>query len=327
MCKKSIYILLACGLLSCSKITPGFLSPTLGYTSKEIDCKRGLTYQASEAINFDGSTPPVTFRLLNLRDSLTGQPAPAEFTTLYDVPQFKPGESFNPDTDSTIELLNAKRTTKQMYPYSFDSVSGQLVFNRASANLPVGMYVFDIQATNVHGTKIYPSAGYINVTDPADDDIFSLVYSAASGFSDATGAATGVKAPQITCTKISNDSTLIYLKIVDKNGVPFNPKNGEIILRGDRPSFATYSKFYPVIYNDTAMVCNYALAPFPLATYVDETGYSWGYLQYYRIPSQYVSMDAMPSPNGYSANPVISFQLFLEGTYVVQVKMTDVVHK
>lgn len=315
------------GLSACSKITPGFLSPTLGYTSKEIVCKRGLTYQASEPINFDGSTPPVTFKLVNLRDSLTGQPVPKAFSDLYEVTQFKAGETFDIDTDTTIDLLNAKRETVKIAPYNFNEVSGQFVFNKGSANLPLGMYVFDIQATNIHGTKLYPSAGYIHVTDPTEDDIFSLVYSAASGFSDATGVATGVKTPQVTCTKISNDSAIIILKIVDKNGVPFNPKKGEIILRGDRPAFANYSKFHSVEYTDTAMICNYEVAPFPLAEYVDATGYSWGYLQYYRIPSTYVSMDGVPSPNGYSANPVISFQLFLEGTYVVQVKMTDVEHK
>ncbi|WP_447642540.1 MULTISPECIES: DUF5007 domain-containing protein [Chitinophagaceae] len=327
MRKHSYLLLLAVGLASCSKIVPGFLSDTLGYTSKEIVCKRGLTYQASEVINFDGSTPPVSFKLLNLRDSLTGKPAPAEFNTMYDVTQFKTGESFNIDTDTTIELLNAKRETKSMYPYSFNEVSGQFVFNKASANLPIGMYVFDIEATNVHGTKLYPSAGYINVTDPMDDDLFTLTYSAASGFSDATGAATGVKVPKVTCTKQSNDGAIIILKIVDKNGQPFNPKTGEIILRGDRPSFKTYSKFHDVVYTDTALVCNYEVAPFPLSKYVDAAGTDWGFLQYYRVPSQYVSMDAMPSTNGYSANPVVGFQLLLEGTYVVQVQMTDVVHK
>lgn len=327
MGKYSFLVLCTVGLASCSKITPGFLSNTLGYTSKEIACKRGLTYQASETINFDGSTPPVSFKLLNLRDSLTGESAPKEFTTMYDVTQFKTGESFDIKTDTTIELLNAKRETKSMFPYTFNEVSGQFVFNKASANLPVGMYLFDIEATNVHGTKIYPSAGYINVSDPSDEDLFNLVYSAASGFSDATGASTGVKAPKVTCTKQDNEGTVIILKIVDKNGIPFNPKAGEIILRGDRPAFQNYSKFHPVELTDTAMICNYEVAPFPLSTYIDGTGYSWGYLQYYRIPSQYVSMDAMPSPNGYSANPVISFQLFLEGTYIIEVKLTDVVHK
>ncbi|MFT4204665.1 MAG: DUF5007 domain-containing protein [Chitinophagaceae bacterium] len=326
--RKHFYLLLLMvGFTSCSKIVPGFLSDTLGYSSKEIACKRGLTYQASTTINFDGSTPPISFKLLNLRDSLTGEAVPEEFNTMYEVTQFKTGQSFDIDTDTTIELLNAKRETVSMYPYAFNEISGQFVFNKGSANLPLGMYVFDIEATNVHGTKLYPSAGYINVTDPTDDDLFSLIYSAASGFSDATGSATSVKAPKITCTKQSNDGAVIILKIVDKNGVPFNPKDGEIILRGDRPSFSNYSKFHDVEYTDTAMVCNYEVAPFPLSTYVDATGYGWGYLQYYRIPSRYVSMDAMPSTIGYSANPVISFQLFLEGTYVVQVQMTDVVHK
>lgn len=322
-----VFIIATGSFVACSKIVPGFLSDTLGYTSKEITCKRGLVYQASDKINYDGSTPTVKFQLLNLRDSATGKPAPAEFTTQYDVMQFKTGQSFNLETDTTIELVNAKRETKKMYPYTFDQLSGMLVFNRSTANLPLGMYSFDLSANNVHGTKFYPSAGYINVIDPTADDMYTLVSTFANAFDDITAATTAQKTPKVTVTKQSNDGAKVILKIVDKNGIPFNPSKGEIIKRGDRPTFENYAKFHPLTYTDTAMICNYELAPFPLTAYVDNTGYSWGYLQYYRIPSTYVAIDGMPSTTGYSANPVFSFSLSLEGTYVVEVKMTDAVHK
>lgn len=320
-------ILVAGCCVACSKIVPGFLSDTLGYTNKEITCKRGLVYQASDKINYDGSTPSVNFTLLNLKDSATGKPAPAAFTTQYEVIQFKTGESFNIETDTTIELVNAKREKKMMYPFAFSSLSGQLVFNRSTANLPLGMYTFDLTATNVHGTKFYPSAGFINVIDPTDEDMYTLVTTFANAFADVNSATTAMKAPKVTVSKQSSDGAKVILKIVDKNGVAFNPSKGEIIKRGDRPTFENYAKFHPLTYTDTAMICNYELAPFPLTAYVDNTGYSWGYLQYYRIPSNYVAIDGMPSSNGYSANPVFSFSLSLEGTYVVEVKLTDAVHK
>ncbi|BAV05734.1 protein of unknown function [Filimonas lacunae] len=314
-------------LVACSKIVPGFLSNTLGYTGKEIICKRGLVYQASDKINYDGSTPPVTFALLNLRDSATGKAAPVEFTTLYEVMQFKPGLSFNIATDTTVDILNAKRQLNKIPPYNFNTTSGQIVFNRGTKNLPVGMYNFDIEATNANGTKFYPSAGFIHVMDPTDDDMFTLSSTFANAFDDITAATTAMKTPKISFTKQSDDGSSVILKITDKNGVPFNPLKGEVIKRGDRPYFPTYAKFHPIVFTDTAMVCNFELAPFPLSTYVDNTGYSWGYLQYYRIPSSYVAIDGMPSTTGYSANPVFAFKINLEGTYVVEVKLTDAVHK
>lgn len=321
------FIVVVVVVLSCSKIIPGFLSDTLGYTQKEIICTRGLAYVASQKVYFDGSTPPIKFEMLNLRDSLTGKPVGDAFTSLYEVTRFKEGMSFNVDTDTTIALLNEKRETVKIPPFNFNTVSGQLVFNKGAVNLPLGMYVFDIKATNEHGTKYYPSASYINVVDPTDDDLYEVTYTACSCSNDATGDFLDMKNIKFSITKISNDGTSTIVKIVDKNGTPFNPKFGEIITRGDRPNFTTYAKFNPVVFTDTAMICNFEVAPFPLAGYVGADGTDWGFLQYYRIPSKYIAIDGMPSQNGFSANPVFAFQLKMEGTYEVVVQFTDAIHK
>ena len=115
------------------------------------------------------------------------------------------------------------------------------------------------------------------------------------------------------------------MKIVDKNGVPFNPKAGEVIARGDRPIFENYAKFNPVIITDTAMICDFEVAPFPLAKYVTPAT-DWGHLMYYRIPSTYVAIDGRTT-GMYSANPRWDFQLKLEGTYIVEIKLTDCLHR
>ena len=320
-------IALSLVVISCSKIIPGFLSDTLGYTQKEIICTRGLAYVASQKINFDGSTPPMKFEMLNFRDSLTGKPVDKAFTALYDVTRFKEGMSFNPDTDTTIELLNKKRETVQIPPYNFNPVSGQLVFNKGAVNLPLGMYVFDVKATNVHGTKIYPSASYVHVVDPTDDDLYEVTYTACSASNDATGDFLTMKSIKFSITKISNEGTITIIKIVDKNGVAFNPQKGEIITRGDRPNFTTYAKFHPIEYTDSSMICNFEVAPFPLAGYIGADGTDWGFLQYYRIPSEFVAVDGMPSMNGFSVNPVFGFQLKMEGTYEVVIQFEDATHK
>lgn len=321
MTKKHIfYTIAAIGvLIGCSKIREGFLSDTIRYKDKVLYALKGMALTQSDRINSDGSTPPITFKLSNLRDLATGAPAPKEFFTEYDVLVFKDGNVFNPATDTTVELLNQKREMRKMLPMRFNEISGQLSFNRGSANLPEGVYTFDLAASNVWGTKNYPAFAELHVKEPTTADLFELKYTAASG-SNAAEQFTTLKAPRVTAQKVSNDGARVILKYVDKNGRAFNPSLGQIIKRGDRPFFETYAKFNPVQYTDTAMICDFEVAPFPLAKYVTPAT-DWGYLLYYRIPKQFVAIDGLADQN---ANPVVEFQLKMEGTYVVTVQLTDI---
>lgn len=326
MKKYILGILVLAGFISCKKIPNGFQSDAIRYKDNNIYAKRGLQLFQSDRINADGSTPPFTYKMLNLR-KVDGGPLPSEFNTQYDVLVFKTGQTFNAETDSTVALLNKKRETVKRLPMEFNEQSGQLTFNRSSANLPLGQYTYDVEMTNPTGVKLYKSLATINVVDPELDDIFTITDNVANAFNDATGAATAMKNPKVTCTKISNEGARVILKMVDKNGVAFNPKKGEIIKRGDRPIFENYAKFNPVIQTDTAMICDFELAPFPLARYVTPAT-DWGFLMYYRIPSTFVTVDGFPASSGtFSVNPRWSWQLKLEGTYIIQIKFSDVTKK
>jgi hypothetical protein len=318
----TISILVAIG---CKKIEEGYLSDQIRYKDNVIFCKRGLILVQSDKIQADGSTPPYTFKMVNFREKATGAGAPEEFDNEYDVLVFKDGMSFNIETDTTVALLDLKREIKKLKPMYFNEVSGQLTFNKASGNLPLGEYTFDVEVTNVRGTKSFPSIAQINVLDPSGEDLFVIEDNSNNAFSDASGAVTAMKTVKITCTKQSSDGARVILKIVDKNGVPFNPKAGEIIKRGDRPVFENYAKFNPVIVTDTAMICDFEVAPFPLARYIDATT-DWNHLMYYRIPSTFANIDGFAAGQ-YSVNPRIAFVVKLEGTYIVEVRMTDVVHR
>jgi len=326
--KHIIGIMVLVSIIACKKVENGFQSTNVRYKNSELIAKRGLILYQSDQINADGSTPPYTFKLVNLRN-LDGTPAPKEFTTEYEITVFKPGQSFNAETDTTVALLNAKRETIKTLPMIFNEKSGQLSFNKGSANIPLGKYIFDIEMTNVTRTSLFPSIATIEVQDPLPDDLFVITDNVTNAFSDQTGAVTAHKNPIITCTKISNEGARAILKMVDKNGTVFNPKEGEIIKRGDRPVFENYAKFNKVIETDTALICDFEIAPFPLVKYVTPST-DWGFLMYYRIPSEFVTIDGpqfAPDKGTFSVNPRWSWQLKLEGTYVIQVKFTDVTHK
>ncbi|GAB3010901.1 hypothetical protein GCM10027051_11240 [Niabella terrae] len=307
--------------LNCKKIQEGFLSETLRYTSPDLYCQRGLPLVQSAKIFADGSTPPLQFELLNLRDS-SGGPLPEAFNTKYDVTVFKEGMSFNVDTDTTVELLNAKRETVSVYPMEFNTSSGQLSFNKAALNIPLGIYNFDIKATNRAGSRVYPSFGRIHVVDPTQDDILEVEDNVNNAF-DAAGDSYAKRNPVLKFTRVSAEGARIILKLSDKNGNPFNPKKGEVIARGDRPSFLSYAKFHPVEITDTAMICDFEVAPFPLSDYIDATGYNWSHLIYYRVPASNVIFDGSAAGQ-LSANPRFAFSIKMEGTFIVEFQMPDV---
>ena len=320
--KYILLIMVILGIYSCSKIENGFLSDNIRYVNGTIFVQRGMSYVASDRIEGDGSTPPFSYKLLNLRDKATGQPAPAEFNTDYEVLMFKKGMVFDSQKDTTVELLNAKRETITTKPLVFNQTSGQLVFNRSSTNLPLGEYIFDVEMTNPKGSKLFKNIGEIKIEEPSIDDMFEVSYQAATG-SSATEVFTTTTAPQVSCKKISNDGARVILKIVDKNGNPFNPKAGEVIKRGDRPTFESHVKFNPVAVNDTAMVCDFEVAPFPLTRLVTGTT-NWNYLMYYRIPMKYAIIDGLLNNN---VNPVFGFRVLMEGTFVVTVRLPSVTRK
>ncbi|WDF68944.1 DUF5007 domain-containing protein [Sphingobacterium oryzagri] len=305
---------------ACEKIEKGFLSDSPRYVNGTIVVPRGGIYVASEKINADGSTPPYTFKLLNLRDKDTGQPAPAEFFNSYDVLMFKSGQVFDAAKDTTVELLNAKRETVNTPPFVFNEASGQLVFNRASANLPLGNFVFDVEMSNPRGKKLFNDFGQVNIVDPTLADFFQVTYQAATG-SNASETFFTTSAPQVTCERISAEGARVILKIVDKTGKPFNPSQGEVIRRGDRPTFESHVKFNPVVNTDTAMICDFEVSPFPLTGFNDGVT-DWGYLIYYRIPSRFASIDNYGP--GLNVNPVFGFRVLMEGTYIVTVRLPTV---
>lgn len=322
--RKIIIILLAVVAFcaGCKKIDNGFLSDTMRYIDKDIYCQRGLALVQTKPIDFDGSTPPISFEMKNLRNESDGKPAPAAFFEKYEILMFKPGMTFDINTDSTVAELNKKREKKVLPPMEFNPISGQISFNRGSVNIPLGKYTFDLQATNSRGTKLFPAFATINIVDPLPEDIFLQEDNVSNAFHDVTGVATPHKNPKLTFTKVSNDGARIILKLTDKNGAPFNPKAGEIIRRGDRPTFENYARFNPVQFTDTAMICDFEVAPFPLARYVTPTT-DWGHLIYYRIPSKYATVDGF-TPGLYSVNPRFAFTLKMEGTYIIELKFTDV---
>ena len=68
------------------------------------------------------------------------------------------------------------------------------------------------------------------------------------------------------------------------------------------------------------MLFQYALTPFPFISLGN------GFNLYYRIPTQFFSVDGYPDGE-WSANPRLPFRLWIPGTYEITMQFPDLTHK
>jgi hypothetical protein len=317
-------------IASCSKINDGkigFLSSQIRYLEDTLFIERGVV-APSLPIDIDGSTAPVTFELLDIRNN-KGISVKADFLEKkYPITVFKKDALFNVLTDTTLELLNAKREIKDVPSMQFLEKSGVIVMNQASENLPLGRYVMDIKVKNSSGEKTFTNFKYFYLIDP---DV-SRIYRNAGGETVSSQSPPngtdfiGLPNATVTLQQQSQSGTTIILKYTDKNGVPFNPKKGEIENRGDRPDFRSYARYNPVVFTDTAMILKYELSPFPAAVFIDPaTGTNWSRNIYYRVINEFCQMDGY-APKQRHILPRLNFTINGRGTYLLTVKLNNVTH-
>jgi len=76
-----------------------------------------------------------------------------------------------------------------------------------------------------------------------------------------------------------------------------------------------------VVFTDTALVCDFEVAPFPLARYI-AGGTDWGHLIYYRVPNSNIIFDGS-GVGLLSANLRFAFSIKMEGTFIVEYQLPD----
>jgi hypothetical protein len=301
---------------ACKKVQDGYLSQQIRYVDNPIVISRGQDQQTIPVSN-DGSSAPVVYELLDIRDANTHAHADSFYANFS---RYEWTGQFDASTDTTVALLNAKRKQVDTPPFEFNVHTGSFTFFGTSIHVPAGTYEFDIKASNQNGSREFKNIGTITMQDV---DPYVIGAGGCAWFLDGANDNGDLGVPSVDIVRTSTEGTNIILKIEDENGKPFNPAGGEIIARGDRSNFATYAQFHPLVLTDTTMTCNFETVPFPLAQS------AYGYLIYYRIPSQFVKVDAGFAPTSaqvYSVNPRFQFNIYQSGTYEVTVKMQHVQH-
>jgi hypothetical protein len=303
---------------SCTKYQNGFLSPYVEYAVNEFSITRGRV-SASYSLITDGSDIPMHVKWLHFYDS-TGKIVDDLFTKKYQVTIWT--AAYDPNTDKTFAAITAKRALDSLPPLVVNESNGTISANSGSLYLPLGTYSMDLEVSNSAGTQVLKNIMKIHVVDgkslemDPEQGAFSnslLNAGAASGAGALGGPNGGVfyngsnnPYDLNTVTRFADTPNIFILKITDRNGVPFNPRNGEVAKRPNSglnpnpPFLQNLQDYAPDTFEatDTALILRYPLVPFPIASLGN------GFNMYYRIPSQYVRIDSTTS---WSGNGTASF--------------------
>lgn len=319
----ALVILVSAITIACKKVPDGFLSPNIRYEEVPILVPQGIV-KVSTALTLDGSAMPIKVKLLHVYDRATGKNVDDIFSKKYTIKVWT--GLYDPKLDNTLEKINAKRKDSLVLPISINEFSGQLEANIATLNVPLGEYEFDLEVSNSAGSKVYPKIGRFNLIPAASYEIPAVGSQVA--FKVGAENISKVLSPTlISVVKLAEAPDKVIVRMVDKNGVPFNAAAGEI---GRRPLSGTAVGFLQTMDLYSLSVTNFAdrmefvygTVPFPLSSLGN------GFNYYYRIPTQYVHFDDPTLPDGqYSCNARFSFRAFIPGTYEVTVKIPGVTHR
>lgn len=300
-------------LYACEPKEIGYLSDEIYYRVNPFLASKGQTVY-SAPLELDGSSSPMTVRLLAVRHKESGLSADSLLKT-FDVQQYSSAITRD---DSTLELLNKKIIVKPEQVLRINPLGGRIEVTSASSNVALGTYTFDIEVSNSRGTRQLKNACDVVITGAARAD-YTLMDGSFYTTSDVSGETnfSGRYTPQVTAQRIVNGQNRIILKYVDKNGVPFNPAKGEIVNRGDRGNFAQMNPYYKEVKTDTAMVWQFPVlqAGFPAF------GGNNGDLIYYRIPGRFTDVNS-------NVNPVLGgIRVYSPGTYIITFKLPTISRK
>jgi hypothetical protein len=319
-------------IAGCKKLPDGFISPTIRYEEDPIIIQKGRV-KVSSALNFDGSSKPATIKLLHIYNEATGALADTTFAKKYTIRAWK--ALYDPKTDTTLELIAAKQYETEVTPITINPVSGQVEANFTTIYLPEGTYSFDLQISNGAGTRTYEKIGRFQLVNAkpfeAHPEIGTPYIRMIKVGNESVGAnLTSSNDVEVDIQRTADAPNKVIVKMIDKNGVPFNPKAGEIIRRpntGNNPvppylqTLQDYSLKTELF--DDRMEFSYGVTPFPLNSLGN------GYNIYYRIPTQFFShVNQVTYPDGqWTANPRFVFRGYVPGTYVITFKAKALQHK
>ncbi|WP_295121431.1 hypothetical protein [uncultured Chitinophaga sp.] len=289
-------------LFCCKKVEEGYLSDRMEYMPFTLIATQGAASYTTP-IPADGSTLPLKVKLLEIRSKATGKALDSATLQPREVPIYLAELTA---ADTTIELINKKITRGMKRPIDIATIGGRIIVSPAASFLDTGRYEFDVEVSNMRGTRVFKNAGNILIAPKTWYTITRQTRTSSPVGAETDFQNIGDGSMPMTIDRYPDAPNKLVFKFVDTKGVPFNPKNGEIILRGDRAHFKLYNPFFPEVKTDTALEFQHPnLTRFPFFTQPNgETS------SYYRIPGAFNTINR-------NVNATFGITFFGSGTYIV----------
>ncbi|MDM1047170.1 DUF5007 domain-containing protein [Sphingobacterium hotanense] len=327
-------------LAGCKKVDVGYLSDNIRYGSNPVVAERGV-FKIVTGIIPDNSTPPFKITVLDVRNKATGQREESFFKPS-EITVWK--EKYDPKTDTTLALIDAKRTKEMRLPLQVIEKSGQLMFTQATEGVPVGEYLLDLKIENPNGTKEYKGITTIKINDPLLYEHVNAPYFILVDPKDGSSKRyphdvdwfdiSKQQSANMTfkVTRDANGPNQVILKVYDKNGAVFPGKALERRPNGDSflNTMATFA--YKTTVTETSVIHDYAQARFPDVYWDSQPN---NILCYYRIYDKYIeSVDYVDTwdppykityqtdPKSYILQMRFGMKFNLPGTYLVEMHLT-----
>ncbi|UPZ38579.1 DUF5007 domain-containing protein [Sphingobacterium sp. PCS056] len=302
---------------ACKSDQIGYLSENMRYNVANLQVNQGMVVYTQSLIA-NGSTTPLTVNLLNVRNKETGE-LTTEFFKEHEISTYLSEITWR---DTTLDQLNAKIGKAKYAAMTLNTIGGRVGFSPATQFVKPGQYSIDVEVSNIAGSRTFKNILDFNVIGAKKDSVFfksctSSDYGAEANFLPYTDY-------EITIEHQPEGGNKIVYIWEDKNGKPFNPKKGEVIKRGDRPTFKNWSPYYPEQVSDTALVYRYPdvsglVYPIMNGTYVGSEYWSGDPISYYRVIGTATSL-------GRNLNPVSTIKFYRSGTYIVRFRFLTVTH-
>lgn len=307
-------LLISVSFISCEDdITEGYLSTDLRYETNPFVLNQG-EIKASPPLSVYSSTPQIHVKLLDIRNVATGKRAEDFFKT-YPTPLWQ--GSYNEKVDTTLAILMKNRIKIEDYPVlSVEDIGGRVMITGETWNIEPGEYTMDIEVTNSAGSQIVKDALKI-ILNPGVD--YNLSYQE-SFFNLKDQPAGWIWRPiEVQVDYDPDGANRVIMQWMDKNGVFFNPKNGEVIDGWTENWRHHFQENTPWGYEktDTAMIFEFPFPPFPTRPEY------WVYT--YRIPARFIKSWPEEAFKDMDFDTRLhNIRLFRPGTYTFTIKSNDI---
>ncbi|WP_117881816.1 DUF5007 domain-containing protein [Aureibaculum luteum] len=307
-------LIIAIAFASCTPPEVGYISDDIHALEDTIFVPRGV-FKLAAAPAAEGSTYPLEWEITSITDAQGN--ATDDLFAEHEITTWT--SAYNPETDTTLELAQAKIEQTMQPSILISSVSGEIAFTQATKFVENDIFKLNVKVKNVKGerelndfvvVKLLPFEAVefptemrarLNLTKNSGGNDILYTSSITNGFDDEVPSVLDGTHPYITVLKTSNEPAVginVKMVIADSYGAPLNPE--KVVFY---PTGSTYLQNYHDNSTETtsdATSTTFSLPAPPFPQYGRSYSGTSSYLMYYLTTGDAFTVDtaAWEAENG-----------------------------